>query len=182
MRVRRPGPTLAALVLLLSLAACTGDPIAPGPLTPSPSPAGSATPSARASEDPLADETPQEFLRRWVEVQNRMQTTGDTARFLALSDGCADCEAIAQRLSAIYDKGGWVKTSGWTITSIQAPRRLSKTEIGMDFSVSSAPTEFVEAAGAAVQHLDGASRVHMLIQAKRSGGRWKATLLTQVAQ
>ncbi|CUR55270.1 exported hypothetical protein [metagenome] len=184
MCVRRLGPTLAALVapvLLLSLAACTDDPVAPGPVTPS-SPAESASPSAEASKDPLADETPHEFLRRWVEVQNEMEVTGDTDAFLALSHNCEYCTTFARRLRQIYGDGGWVKTKGWRITSIRREGKLPHGEVSLDFFISSAPTSYAEDTSAKVQRLPGSRSIRYRIQMKPTSAGWVVTYLIQVAQ
>ncbi|CUR57032.1 exported hypothetical protein [metagenome] len=183
MCVRRFGPTLAALVapvLLLSLAACTEDPIAPEPVTPS-SPAESASPSTEASKDPLAVETPQEFLRRWVEALNRMTATGETSAFLELGHGCRSCARSADLMGGIYRRGGWVRTDGWTLVKVIKVDQTRGPAVRIEFLISSASSTFKKSRRAETQTLEG-GRVRYELTLRSLAAGWRATGLSQVAQ
>ena len=53
-------------------------------------------------------ETPEEFVRRWVEVNTQMQNTGDT-RSTARSREVPSCLETADQVEAIYEAGGYVR-------------------------------------------------------------------------
>jgi len=87
--------TLAVpLVLLVS---CSDDPepiLAPSPgSTPTPT-TESAEPSPTESAEP---ESPEEFIRRWVELSTELQNTGDAEEFVSVSDDdCRPCRDFAE--------------------------------------------------------------------------------------
>lgn len=147
--MRRTLVVLGAILGLLGLPACTGD----GP-EPSPSPSASATSpstSDTGSPAPVA-ETPEEFIRRWIDVQTEMQNTGDTAEFRKLSKGCKPCSESADRIDQIYEAGGHVTTDGWTPTSFTNVGSVGRRVVAR-VEIENAPTELIESAGAEVQTL-----------------------------
>ena len=113
--MRRGVYVVAVVVAALASGGCQG-----GGDEPTPSPSGSAStsaapesPSTSTSPSPEA-ETAEEFIRRWVEVGNAMQNSGDTDEYRSLSRGCTACIATADQIDQIYKDGGRVETAGWT--------------------------------------------------------------------
>ena len=94
---------LAALTCcgLLALFGCSDDSSSSAD-PPSPTPTSTST-----SPTPDA-ETPEEFVRRWVEVSNEMQNTGKTGEYRSLSRGCRPCTAVADQVEGYFGAGGYV--------------------------------------------------------------------------
>jgi len=150
----------AALALPLALTACGGDPIAPPPLTPATSTASTPTPT----EQP---ETAEEFIRRWIEAGDAMQNSGDTTAYRALSDRCAPCDSLADRIESIYRRGGEVHTQGLQVLAVS-----EKGHLEYDVSADSAPTRYREEVGGAVKRFPG-GRVTYLFTLSRVGDEWR---------
>lgn len=70
----------------------------------------SASPSVVKKE-----ETAEEFIRRWLEVEREMQTSGETTEYRAITKGCESCARLADRMEDIYEDGGWVKPGKTTV-------------------------------------------------------------------
>jgi hypothetical protein len=102
------------LVLSAGLAACSGHDTAGGP---------------RSSDDPTSLPSPplpdtqraESFLRRWAAAEVRMENTGHTSRFLAMSRKCGVCRSLARNIVRRYAAGGYVRWDGLHIDSIKAP-------------------------------------------------------------
>lgn len=123
MHVRRAlALTLAVPVLL---AGCSDDP-EPKPKIPETT-SSSPTPTPTESETPEA-ESPEDFVRRWVEVGDEMQTTGDVAEFERLSRKCQACADVVAQVETIYESGGSIEFTG--------------TEIGRLKQIASKPPTF----------------------------------------
>ena len=174
MRLRILAAALALpLALSGALTACGGDPVAPPPLTPATFTASSPTPTEQA-------ETAEEFIRRWVAVDTKMQNTGDTAGYRAISEPmCTACDGLADQIEAIYGRGGIVQTDGFEIVAID--RRGVGSPATYDVSVHSAPTSVKPRSGAAWQHLNGGDFTYELVLS-RTPGSWKIRSIAQVAQ
>ena len=90
---------LAALACcgLLSLSACSDDSSSScDPPSPTPS---SSEPTSTPTEE---GETPEEFVRRWVEVDRQMQNSGDVAEYREMSAKCSACMDVADQVEGIY--------------------------------------------------------------------------------
>ncbi|CAM3587658.1 hypothetical protein [Nocardioides zeicaulis] len=116
MHVRR---ALALSVLApLLLAGCSdGDP-EPSPTPKMPDPT-SASPSPTESETAEA-ESAEDFVRRWVQVSNEMQQTGEVAEFRKLSRQCQSCGQAADQVQSIYEAGGSIEFGGATISLLKS--------------------------------------------------------------
>jgi hypothetical protein len=139
---------------LLALAGCSDDSSSAGP-DPTPS-ASSAEPSPSPTETDDA-ETPEEFVRRWVDVDRKMQNSGDTDEYRRLSSKCRPCLEVAKQVEGYYSAGGYVKTDGWTSKTSRSSGATSVT-----IEVTSSPTEYVESAGGKVQRLEGGEGSYIL--------------------
>lgn len=164
MHVRR-ALALAVSVPLL-LAGCTDDP-EPTPKIPDPT-TSSSTPSPTETETPEA-ESAEDFIRRWVEENQKMFATGETEPFLALGPDCDDCKDIAETVDQIYGGGGTVKWDGWKILEI-APRGNPSAH-AYRFVVQSAPTRYRESPTSAWQNLKGGRGVQLIVL-RPADGTW----------
>jgi hypothetical protein len=112
-----------ALLVPLSLAACGGgdDSKAQRAATSLPRPThASARDSGPTPGTEINLENPQRFIERWAAVEARMQNTGRTAAYLALSRGCVPCRRLAHTVEHYYAAGGYVHGGGWRIDSIRS--------------------------------------------------------------
>ncbi len=127
---------LAALACcgLLSLSACSDDSSSSAdPPTTAPTSASSDPTSTPTDEG----ETPEEFVRRWVEVDRQMQNSGDTDEYRQITKGCTACKGVADQVEAIYEAGGYVKTDGWQIESRSSVGQLDENgEVAARLNVS----------------------------------------------
>jgi hypothetical protein len=168
MRLRR---TLAGALSapLLLLAACGGDDtsVADPPVSP-----GSTSSSPTA---PPQRETPEHFIRRWAAEDTKIQRTGKTSTFRAMSKGCAGCTKLANLVDRIYSHGGYVRTKGWRITKISRDR--SNT---FDLFVFASATTYSESSSGAVHHLPSGP-AHFQLVLESAGTSWNVTSLLQIA-
>jgi hypothetical protein len=172
MHVRRAlALTLAVPVLL---AGCSDDP-EPTPKIPEPT-SSSPSPTEPASEEPEA-ESPEEFIRRWAEEEARMENTGDTAEYRALSQKCRACIELADLVEQYYEAGGFVEWDGWTIRSIR-PRGTSNRAFLV--RVNSSPTKYAEKAGGDAKSFPGGPGAHLITLAP-DGTSWQVVDKSEVA-
>ena len=103
---------LAALTCcgLLALSSCSDDSSSSAD-PPSPTPTSTSSEPSPTQEA----ETPEEFVRRWVEVGHaRCRTPANGADYRAMSPECRQLPASTPTtVEGIYDAGGYVKTDGW---------------------------------------------------------------------
>lgn len=137
-----------ALVASLALSACNGadDPADPTSIWTPPSTidAPSTSPPTASLTEAPEDETARQFIRRWVELGNQMQATGETAAFLAVAGpDCDSCQKFADQIAQIYKGGGSVhggaeritemrreSTSQWVITREATASNYTETSNG----------------------------------------------------
>lgn len=157
MHVRRA--LALSLVTPLLLAGCSdgGEPEAdPTPKMPETS---SPTPSPSETET-VEEESPEEFIRRWVDVSNAMYLTGDTEEFEALGPDCTDCDRISDTVKRIYSAGGKVEWDGWTIVSLKAQGRPEAHTYR--YVVDSAPTRYRDSADGPWKTLEGGRSIQFI--------------------
>ncbi len=173
MSVRRPltsaRGSLSVLVCLLALllGACAED-------DPEPKIAGPATPSASPSESTIgsAQETPEEFIRRWAEAERVMLNTGETEEYAAITGPCKSCGMLAKDITDYYAAGGYVRWDGYTV------RRIKPIKDGYyEVSVVGAPTDYRTSSSAKVQHLTGGKSVYRVRVVQREGQHVLADLV-----
>jgi hypothetical protein len=173
MHVRRAlALTLAVPVLL---AGCSDDP-EPTPKMPE-STSSSPTPSPTESEEPEA-ESPEEFIRRWVEVDREMQNTGNIDEYESISAKCRTCMSVARRIQRIFANGGTVRTKGLTILDLTEQSSAGGRKV-FDVSVRSAPTVFIESGDAREQRFPGGTITYRMRLNDRAP--WQLIQLTQLA-
>src|SRR5687767_1034537 len=97
MHVRRA--LALALAVPALLAGCSDEP-EPTPKIPEPT-SSSPTPTPTESETAEA-ESPEDFIRRWADVEAQMENTGDTAAYRELSNKCQACTELADLVEKYY--------------------------------------------------------------------------------
>lgn len=158
-----------AACLLLALTACSDDaPVADPPATPTPTAtSASASPSADDLTSAPPGETAEQFIRRWVELGNQLQHTGNAAAYLSVSGpDCDTCRELATTLSKIYRAGGESRGGTERITSLK-PESQNRWIL----EVIAGPTEYERRAGAATEKLPGGS-FRTRVQLAKDNGRW----------
>jgi hypothetical protein len=115
----------------------------------------SSGPTSDHSSDPssgLEQENPQRFIRRWAAAEARMQNTGKTAAYLALSRECTACRRLAHTVAGYYAAGGFVHGGAWRIGSIKiAPS--SSGIVTYTVLARAAPMTVRESSSEPVQHV-----------------------------
>jgi hypothetical protein len=169
---------LIALCCLLSLllSGCSDSSSSLSSADPPPHTPSSSSPAPSPTEEP---ETPEEFVRRWVDADNEMQNTGETAKYRKLSSLCRPCIEVADQVERYYAAGGYVKTEGWTIKSLST-EGSAKSQL-VRLAVVSTPTEVVEAKGKPVIRLEGGEGTYLL-SLKARGPSWVLDDLEAAAQ
>jgi hypothetical protein len=169
---------LAALACwgLLVLSSCSDDSSSSAE-PPSPKPTSTSSEPSPTQEV----ETPEEFVRRWVEVDREMQNSGETTEYRRLTNGCTACEGVADQVDDIYAAGGYVKTAGLQIKGLRAGQPDSNGEVEVRLAVISTPTEYVEEAGGQKRTLPG-GRVTYLVTLHASRSSYVITLLERLAE
>jgi len=111
--------TVAALAVVAALAAgCNDDDpkVAPADKTTSATQSTrstSPTPSEEALTEPPKTETAKQFIKRWIALADRMQTTGDADGFLTIAGpDCRSCRSLVKKVRKIYRSGGSISTRG----------------------------------------------------------------------
>ena len=150
----------------------------PGPdVAGSTSSTAAPTTSAPTSVAPITNATPEpevetaeQFIRRWHQVGDDMQQTGDTRSYLALSPDCRACADTARLIAAYYEAGGYVEYSGTRVTRV---KKLGSVGKALEFEVdrTSPPTRYKESAQGPIQALDG-GKDKIRIKIAQANGRW----------
>jgi hypothetical protein len=148
---------------LLVLSACGGgdDSVADPPISSSPS---SSSPTSAPHR-----ETPEHFIRRWTQAEEKMENTGQTDEYLALSRHCRPCSALAKEVKGFYKAGGYVRWGGWTIKSMTKSTGDGEL-VTFTVRIDSAPTEYKEASDGPTRHLAGGLSTELLTLQKSSTG------------
>lgn len=175
-RLATTAALLAALPLLLSACSDEEEPrppiVSPTSPTPTPSPTQTATVPA--------DESPEDFIRRWIEVDTSMQNTGDTKSYRAMTSDCEACDGLADQIESIYAAGGDVVTAGFTAKSTRVEKQTDSSRTLL-VVVDAAPSTIRDKAGAQPRTLAGGSYEYRL-ELGRSQNRWLITSITQVVR
>lgn len=121
-RGRVVGTLVALLVPSVGLVACGGgdsDAVGDATALPHASDHPSAGDTDNAADPGVNQENPQRFIARWSAAEARMQNTGRTSAYLALSHDCVVCRKLAHTVEGYYAAGGYVHGGAWRITSIR---------------------------------------------------------------
>jgi hypothetical protein len=169
MSVRRALVALTAPLLLLLCACGGGDSVADPPVS-------SATSSPTQAPH---RESPEHFIRRWAAAEKKMENTGETAEYLAMSRGCKACRLLARDVDRYYAAGGSIHWGGWHILTIRSSRITGPTRV-LVVNVDSAPTRYKIAAGSPLERLPGGPATHQLT-IRTIDGEWQLLVKAQVA-
>nr|WP_300046928.1 hypothetical protein [uncultured Nocardioides sp.] len=166
MHVRRAlALTLAVPALLVG---CSDDP-EPKPKIPETT-SSSPTPTPTDSVTPEA-ESPEDFIRRWVEAGDEMQVTGETAEYDGMSPNCKACQGFVDSVEEVYDAGGSAEFAGTRITGI---KRYASDPPTYDVSQRVPETTIRRGDSGETQTLPGGStRIRVIL--KKSGADWQVT-------
>ena len=114
MHVRRA--LALALTVPLLFAGCSDDP-EPTPDIPDPT-TSSPTEEPTETETPEV-ESPEDFVRRWVKVGDKMQQTGEVRAFRRISRNCQACAQVADQVESIYSAGGSIDYAGSKVSLLK---------------------------------------------------------------
>ena len=172
-----PRRTLAGAlaVPLLLLAACGGGdtsiadpPISPGSTTSSPA-------------DRPQRESPEHFIRRWADAEKRMENTGKTAEYAALSRGCIPCESLIKDVTKFYAAGGFIRWNGLSVLSVEKTGPRNGGATGYEVRTNSTPTHYKKRAGGRLTTLKGGVTTELL-SLKRIDGDWTLVARARVSK
>lgn len=173
-------PAIALALLLASgLSACTGD--SDPDVDPSPTASASPSPSPTPDPSPTVEPEPESaraFIRRWQKSSFDMQNTGDPAEYLALASSCSSCEALAQGVVEIYERGGSVRDAGGSVSSIDRVGKVKGVQI-YEFVLTTRPSSVIGADGEVEMALTGGSARYQVNLDQRSGN-WLVTRVSRL--
>jgi hypothetical protein len=132
--------------------------------------ASTALPSAGSSDRASAEV--KAFVERWLAVERRMQVTGRTRPYLALSPDCQDCHFLAQSIARYYADGGYVRWGGWRVRSMVLTPAGDTTLVTV--KANSAPLVIKASSSDPVHHL-GVRRSTLYVRVTRASGSYVVT-------
>jgi hypothetical protein len=144
---------IPAVVLLLALAGCGGDPKADpssSPSSPSTSPVSTAPSAPVMPEEAKADTKAgaRAFVKYYIELINQAQATGDVDALATAEDpGCRSCANARQTLNSIYGTGGHIEGGEFTASISEVTRRPEMNEWTVFAAVKFAPQQVVRSDG-----------------------------------
>ncbi|MCW2814200.1 MAG: hypothetical protein JWN84_1655, partial [Nocardioides sp.] len=171
-------------LLLGGLAGCSSDPepdvvepTSEAPSTSTTEPISDPPTSEPTSEAPA--ESAQEFIRRWHEVSDAMQLSGETNDYLAMGPACKPCAATAQVVERYYEAGGFIRFSGTQVSRIS---KLGNVGGSSEFDVArvTAPTEYKEASSGPLMTFPGGEST-LRMRLKPMGDSWLVLDYSQLA-
>ena len=149
--------TSVAVLLALTLAGCSDD---PQPII-EPAPSTTAAPSVTPNETPSSTPTPEaepesakDFIRRWQTATYAMQDSGDVSNYLAMTDECSSCDALADEVTTIYADGRSIRTSGGRILEVERVGKVKKVFI-YEYVARSGPSAVLARDGSAQRQFEG---------------------------
>ncbi|WP_232678676.1 DUF6318 family protein [Nocardioides sp. R-C-SC26] len=164
---RRMGALVGALALAAPLVGCSGD---PEPRVADPTPSATPSTSAPATTAPPADETPEEFVRRWQAAADQAQTTGDVEYLLSISPTCRPCAEAMAAVREIYSDGGSIDVGPSSIRRVKI-LGTSERAASIEASVRVPKTLVYGSRGQSPQEMPaGEQRVRFSLV--REQGRW----------
>lgn len=136
-----------AVALAATLSGCGGDDSSAGA-------APSEDPTALPSVKPPSVESAKHFIQRWAAATARMETTGKTAQYLALTRECQTCRSLAHNIAKRYAAGGYIRWKGLRIDSVETPPNSGGVVLYTVRGVS-APMTLRDSSSSPEQHLAG---------------------------
>ena len=167
MKVRRVvGLVLACGLAVGSLVGCQeAEP------TPKMSETTAASPSPSASAKPDR-ESAKAFIRRWQKSLDDMQTTGDTAEYVAMSRTCEPCQGVVEVVEDVFSKGGHIEFAGSSLTKLV---RVGQTPPTFELTKDVPETVIHHADGEIERYPAGTTSIQ--IKLGRADGSWTVLLI-----
>lgn len=172
--MRSLGLGLVVAGVLVASGCGSGTPTAdPTPIVAPSSPGAASSVSDPAPTAPLssapANETAEQFIRRWYVIETQMENTGDIAPYREMAGRCKVCMHLAHLVERYYAAGGWVRFGGSKITNI-ADHASGGTHI-LTVQVDSAPTTYKESRDGPIKHYAG-GKIAFEVHIRRRGETW----------
>jgi hypothetical protein len=173
MDVRRILAGLAAvpLVLLAVLLGACGS----GGSSVADPPVSSAPTTSDATTKPQ-HETAEHFIQRWADAEQRMEVTGKSSPYIALTDSCEACTSLVRDVRRYYASGGFVHWNGLKVLSVE-PTGKHAFRVKTD----STPTHYRESSTGPIHTLDGGVTFES-VTLKSVGNSWRVTARARLAQ
>lgn len=172
----------AAVVLLLSGCSDEPEPKFADPTSEVPTSTGvepvTEPPTSEPTEVPKP-EGAQAFIRRWHQVSDAMQVSGETKDYRQLGPDCESCVRTADLVESYYVAGGFIRYAG---TDVQSIKKVSSNGDVLEFEVTrnSPPTRFQESASAPTMTIDGGKSM-LRMKIRREGAAWVVVDYSQAA-
>jgi hypothetical protein len=112
-------------------------------------------PHSVATSDPPAHETAEHFIRKWAEAEKRMENTGKTTAYVALTRRCAACDQLVRDVKRFYSHGGYIHWNGLTVLSVQRSAKQPDGRVVFRVKTDSTTTKYKESASSAEKTLAG---------------------------
>lgn len=164
--------TLAAATaaVALLLVGCTDEgsdpPTATSPTTATTEPSPTDDTSTDLTVAP-ANETARQFIRRWVELNDQMQLTGDTTSFLHVSGhDCRSCRQLSAEVDRIYGEGGAIAVGATGVLAMHHDGEDQWT-----VRLDGPPVSVTDAAGATTRAFEGGP-YELVMYILKVDGRW----------
>lgn len=177
-RIGRFDAAAAAVLVAASLVGCSDDDPDPR-VSPSPTASSPADPSPTSASATPEAETPEAFIERWAELETEMQNTGETAAYRAVTSRCQACVDLADLVEKYYEAGGYIRTEGHTVLSIDA-RAPASAHVFL-VRMRSAPSQYKESRDAPIQRLEGGTSDYELTLSRESSG-WSLLFISEMAE
>ena len=166
MFVHRLAAGAAVGALMLALSSCSEDPVKPKPLEPD----SSSSSQTSSSSETAKPESAEDFIRRWRQLTNEMQATGDTSAYRAVTRNCVSCDNLADLVDSIYENGGYIEFEGSRVVKITRVRQFGRFTM-FELRTRSGATKYTEEKGGPVLSEDGGKFTdHVTLE--RKGGHW----------
>ncbi|WP_162799400.1 hypothetical protein [Nocardioides sp. 616] len=111
------------------------------------------------------DETAEEFIQRWAELNRDMQNIGASPEYERITRGCEPCQGAIERIAEIHAAGGFVEWDGMEITRIKKMYTRS-----YDVWATSAPTRYKNSESSPVERFKGGPHKFMLTLRRTADG------------
>jgi hypothetical protein len=173
--------TLGSLALACSLAACSDDPEPIIEATPAAGPTSDppASPTPTATPTPDEPESAKAFIRQFERASTAMKASGATASYLAMTDECSSCQALAQQVTRIYEAGGSVVDGGSTVSSI-VRHGGGRGEAVVDYTVTARPSKVLDSKGNIETKFPGGTSTYQ-VNLERRGATWVVGRISRLA-
>ncbi|QBR93743.1 hypothetical protein [Nocardioides euryhalodurans] len=164
----------AAITGVLLLAGCQDEPqprFADPPDSPSPSESEtSAVPEAQS---------PEEVLDAWLATYTEFESTGEPQALRSLSQACATCEEVIRIVVTAHDRGGYLRSDGWSIKGSPSVIYERPRATGLRAEVEVSPSRYKATANSPVERGTGGV-ITMEFDLERTNEGWLVSDFTRL--